>query len=226
MLKKKPDERYSTPQEVASALEPFVASCDLANLLARARRNTGVEDDGPSLARTNEYLSAPSTETEADAKAPLRAKANRTDRFEKTQLMKSAPRPAAWYRRPAFVAAIALGAMGLLLAAVVISIMTDKGELIVCSEDDNIEVTVKRHNGKAVEDLDPADHEDAQAGPRRTDRRIDRRATSRNDRDEIAGLRHRGIVHRRTKFIPFIRPIKTAYSRFPVKSEPNEFRST
>jgi serine/threonine protein kinase len=151
MLRKSPDERFANPQEVAMALEPFTAGCNLGALLSRAEQN---DRDDTSLARTNEYLSAPSTETKADAKAPDKAKGAQTHRFEITQLAKALPSSSAWYQRPAIIAAVALSAIGFVAAAVIISIMTDKGELIVRSNDDKVQVAVRRHNGEPVEDIE------------------------------------------------------------------------
>jgi serine/threonine protein kinase len=153
MLARNPEDRFATPQEVADALIPFAGGCDLASLLRRAEKESeaGSED---SLGRTNEYLSSPSTVTKKDVEKPVPAKSGTTNRLEKTQLMKTLPRAAAWYQRPAIIALIALGLIGLLAAAVIIHIATDNGELIVTAEDDNIQVTVKRHNGEPVKDIE------------------------------------------------------------------------
>lgn len=154
MLQKNPDDRFATPREVAEALQPFVADCDLADLLERAEQ--GLERDARKqpLTGTNEYLSAPSTETKENFREPVRARSDQTDRFEKTQLAKTVPSASASYRRPAFIASVALGVMGLVMAAVIIHIMTDKGELIIRSEADDVQVTVKRHSGEPVEDIE------------------------------------------------------------------------
>ena len=115
-------------------MEPFVGGCDLASLLRRAQGETEVDSE-ESLRKTEEYLSSPSTETEAGVKSPVLTKSDQTHRFEKTQLAKTLPRAAAWYRRPTYIAATAFSVSGLLLAAVMFYIQTQNGTIVVEIDD-------------------------------------------------------------------------------------------
>ncbi len=154
MLAKEAEDRYSNPQEVAGALAPFVAGCDLAGLLERAEQESEVESEDASLARTNEYLPSPSTETEDDAKEQVGAEGDQTHCLEKTQLAKLVPTPTAWHKRPLTAVGVALALAGIVAAAVIIRVMTNRGELIVRSEDDNVQVAIRRHHGEPVEDIE------------------------------------------------------------------------
>ncbi len=125
LMAKKPEDRYQTPAEVAQALAPYV------------RR-------GPAARATAAAASSPPAE----------------ERFRPTQdraveRVPAARRgPAAWrWVAAVAVTAVCLGVLSLLAGVAVYRIQTDKGELVIETDDPDVEVIVKQ-NGQQVTIVD------------------------------------------------------------------------
>ena len=72
MLAKDPGGRLATPAEVAAALEPFAADCDLPNLLTQAERlSKSPPEADKSLAVTDEFRSSALVGTQPDEAGPV-----------------------------------------------------------------------------------------------------------------------------------------------------------
>jgi len=102
LLAKQPDERFATPAEVAAALAPLAAGCDLPGLLRRATGTTPA-DLQDAMGGTDKYRSSAFVGTDAQ---PRKGAASAT-----------LPRP--WSRIPKLPAAIGLAALALLVLGIV-----------------------------------------------------------------------------------------------------------
>jgi WD40 repeat protein len=134
MTARDPGQRYQTAGEVAEALAPFATAAVTAIPLAQPVRS----------GRTGTLIEAELVREPAGAlsqTAVLPASAGRSDRRR-------------WWRRLAAVAAGVLFVAAALAAVVVYRIQTDKGELVIETVDDDVEVVVKT-GGKLVTIYDP-----------------------------------------------------------------------
>ena len=210
MLAKDPAERYATPAEVAAALEPFAAGCDLSTLIAQAQHvEESVGEMGASPAATDELRSSALAGTQPG------------------QIPEAPPAPLPQRRRwkPLKVAVgITMAALGLVLAlGIVIHIrdrsgretaleVPDRSEVRI-GEDGQVEVTLPE--GTKVPDVPPTQPEKPVAVPKRVTVKIapeplelaEGAALSRTalvaEPAEIPGIRswtvetraHRGAVH-------------------------------
>lgn len=135
MLAKEPSERFSSPSGVAAALEPFTAGCDLAALLAKVglKPSETVKPGKPATGTQKSVMSAvPDTRRRAPAE-PQSA-------------------PATFRMRPRWVA-IAAAVAGIVLLGFILTITGRHGTLVVETEDESVEVVVKR-GGEEVEIID------------------------------------------------------------------------
>jgi serine/threonine protein kinase/WD40 repeat protein len=127
MMAKSPDERYQTPADVGAALEPFVSATAALSL-----------DPPPSHGKTT------------------RRSSNGCRRPRRARVILDAPpvRPA---RNPLWAVAVALMVLALIgltaAALAVYRIQTDNGELVITTDDPDIEVIIKQ-NGNLVRVID------------------------------------------------------------------------
>src|SRR5208337_363449 len=71
MMAKSPDDRFATPAEVAAAIEPFAAGCDLARVAAEAAATAeGAVASDQLLAVTESHVSSGVVGTHASANLP------------------------------------------------------------------------------------------------------------------------------------------------------------
>ena len=146
MLEKEPDARFTTPQEVADALEPFCAGADLSWLLS---------DDGErpapdsALSATDLFASSSEVDTDVDPSAVTIAPA--IDTKGATAGLPSSARAKAKARPQIPTKLLIAGGAGLLgivglLAAMVFFFQTPNGTLRLEITDPEIEVKVKGHD--------------------------------------------------------------------------------
>ena len=117
MLAKSPDGHDATPLEVALAMMPFVAGCDLAALLRRAAKVPS-KGDVPAVSPTNPY--APSAV--ADTPLSLRKRANGPLSLWERAKVRAVD---------AIAIAVALGLVGILFFSVLLRVRTKDGILEV-----------------------------------------------------------------------------------------------
>lgn len=132
MLAKDPSGRIAEPNEVAERLERFAEGADLAGLLLR---NDATSSKTVVLARdvnTDEYLSSSLVDTQSDVEKVQRPAAS----LERTTLSR--------HRVRSFIA-LAIMAVGLALAAIVVRLATDKGEITIKAYDPAIEIEILRN---------------------------------------------------------------------------------
>ncbi len=127
MLSKDPAERFATPAEVATVLEPFAAGCDLPGMLKQAARIISPDEDS---------LSEISTEDRSSAIAG-------------TEPHISAPKPVGKRGRWKWVAVGAVLA-GVVALGVILTLTNRYGTLVVECDDPNVQVAVLQ-NGEEVE---------------------------------------------------------------------------
>lgn len=127
MLAKDADDRFDNASELAEALEPFTAGCNLPELLKKAEAQPESERLLPERLPRPLAVVAP----EGTAQAPARQR--------RTPLGRAI--------------LLALGAVLLLSGAYVVKIATDRGELVIESSDPGVEVVVKRA-GKVYDELE------------------------------------------------------------------------
>jgi formylglycine-generating enzyme required for sulfatase activity/serine/threonine protein kinase len=132
MIAKDPDARFATPVEVAAALAPFASHADLDCLLAEA---------------LDKESRPPSTDTVVSEASPPRPVAP-----PPVSECVAEPRPSSlrigWKRL-----AVAAGLAAIALLAVLLSVRTPYGTVIVEAEDENVQVVVKQ-GGKEVDVID------------------------------------------------------------------------
>jgi len=134
MLAKEPDARFAQPVEVADALEPFCADCELAGLFSRPRRGSKPDPmHGKSLGATDEFRSSALVSSESPPGAEPQ----------------SAPLPSRARWKMLAVAA----AVFAILLGVVLTLTTRNGTLVVESSDPNVQIAVKQ-DGKLVRIVD------------------------------------------------------------------------
>jgi formylglycine-generating enzyme required for sulfatase activity/serine/threonine protein kinase len=128
MLAKDAEERFATPAEVAVALEPFTAGCDIPGVLRQSRAIMAPEE---------ESVSEVSTEDRSSALAATEPRIPPT------------PQPVGgrgWWKW------VAVGAVlgGIVALGVILTLRSQYGTLVVESDDPNVQVAVKQ-NGEEVE---------------------------------------------------------------------------
>ena len=127
-LAKEPDTRYTHVSEVAEALATFAASSDLPSLMNEARqREDSMSGPCPCMARWLRCQLPPE-------RAKVQASSRRTNWIVGTLVA---------------IAAIALIALG----TVIIRIATDRGELIVRSEDPNARILITRTDDQSAQEI-------------------------------------------------------------------------
>ncbi len=127
MLIKDPEERFATPAEVAEAMEPFAAGCDLPGMLKQAKQI--IDPDEGSLSEI-------STEDRSSALAG-------------TVPQIAAPEPVGKRGRWTWVA-VGAALAGVVALGVILTLTNRYGTLVVECDDPNVQVAVMR-NGKEVE---------------------------------------------------------------------------
>ena len=131
-LAKDPDQRYASVEEVASALSPFLGSAQLPDLMRHAA----------SLPATDRFrhgvwsMAAVFSERKKRDRTHAVAKGDGKRTSSLKQLIASA----------AFFAVV-------VAAVFVFRVVTDRGELIIRSEDPNVRILVTRENGQKVNEL-------------------------------------------------------------------------
>ncbi len=137
MLAKDRAGRYATPKEVAQALAPFAAGADLTRVADEAAAAISGAKSGERLhAGTEPVVSSPMTGT-----TPGGAPAQKPGFFQKPGF--SEPIRDHWPRRPAVL--IALGLVGILLAAgIIIRIVDKQGRETVVEVADDSTVTIEQ----------------------------------------------------------------------------------
>lgn len=146
MLDSEPQKRFAAPADVAAALTPFATASDLPSLMIRAEaaRDEAVHENKSAI-DTEKPISSPSAGT--PSRGPVGS------------------RPAillSWCRRNRVVIAVctlAVAAFGFYCSPQIIRIITNEGQLVIKTDDPNIEVRV-RQDGVTIVDWT-------------TDRRID-----------------------------------------------------
>ncbi len=138
MLAKDLDQRYTTPADVAEALAPLCAGCDLSALATRAVQDTGASpaEVDKSLAGTDECVSSALAGTEP-SHAPKPAPAQHAARRRWKPL------------------AVAAALAGIVLLGVVLTLTSRHGTLVVevdPSEEQDVQIAV-RQGGELVEIL-------------------------------------------------------------------------
>ena len=144
MLATDPTERLASPAAVAEALEPFAAGADLVALLAALPIEFGESAaTGPAVTRTRPAPGSPDEAVERDSREET---VPHQTALQETLPEELAPKVAVgsqrqrrdstpWLRRP--VAAVAVGVAGILvLAAILLSLRTPYGEVVVELPDD------------------------------------------------------------------------------------------
>ncbi|MBC8869300.1 MAG: protein kinase [Planctomycetes bacterium] len=125
LLNKSPDDRYQTPAELVSALEPFAAASDLEALLQRVERSLEAEaDTARSGVDTPIHVSSVSVDTHpSEQAAPVQPATQPTRRRWKP---------------------IAIGATlaAVLLLAVIITITNRNGTVVIETTDPNVRISV------------------------------------------------------------------------------------
>jgi WD40 repeat protein/serine/threonine protein kinase len=153
MLAREPQNRYSTPAEVAEALAPWTAGAELPGLIGRfgpppdAKNETATpstQDLSRSFLEDTQPPPFPSTKPSA---APV---ASLSD-THRTQPHGVAARP----RRPLLMSVAAALVLSAIAAAGAFAfrIATDRGDLVIESAEPDVEVTIRR-NGQPVDDLE------------------------------------------------------------------------
>ena len=159
MLAKNPDDRFATPADVALAMEPFVAGCDLAGLLDGSSVDLHGTDRGttsPSTVENRSFASGDTTDLMQERETPA---AVVFDQNQET-VIEAMPGKVTRARRQkpsngyvkwiagAFAAVIILAA-----AAFTIRISTGTGELVIISDDPSLKVKIFR-NEEFVRSID------------------------------------------------------------------------
>jgi predicted Ser/Thr protein kinase len=146
MMAKDPAKRFATPVEVARALVPFVRSAtvtDREREPSAGRRGATVADARPASAKKVSVELADSSATELSPPAPPRAERGRRPRRDVRR------------QRGAILAAVAavvlLGAA--LLSVAVYRIATDRGEIVIKTDDPDVKVVVSQE-GRTITILD------------------------------------------------------------------------
>ena len=136
MLAKDPEQRFSTPSEVATALEPFAAGCDLPGLASRTAEASDSPDPTEAYDKVTDKHAASAL---SDTRRPDAAGA------------KPAPRSAARHRITWAVAVgLMLAAVGVFVAAQIVIHIRDKdGRETVVHVPDGSHLSVEK-NGKEV----------------------------------------------------------------------------
>ena len=140
MMAKDPAHRYQTPAEVARALAPFADAAATGPAVAPPTVDGAVDATAPTQPATPAPLPA--------AKKPAAA-----DLAESALGGASPAHRRRWPRTPIAVS-VAVLLFGLGLLGVIYRISTDKGELIIETDDPNIEVVIKQ-GGRLVTIIDP-----------------------------------------------------------------------
>lgn len=150
LLAKRPDERFATPGEVATALQPFVEGSDLPQLLEQAiAAQPAQREADSSLRETEGQASSPLTGTRP-SQFPLDPEATSDHRAVDTTLASPPPSSARSVKLRAFVA---LGVTLLLIACGVIIIkIRDKSGRVIGT------VTVPEGGSFEVTEDAPAEH--------------------------------------------------------------------
>lgn len=163
MMAKNPQDRFSTPGEVAAALEPFCGAADLMGLLKSTSDETG---DGPSLPEmkdTDEYLSQPMTGTHPDSRKGGENDKVPTRQQPETAQAASATAPEAAGRGTESdgsksrrrLLGVAAATAGIVLLAVVLTYAFRGGEVVIEADDPNIQVSIRQADEEvAVVDAD------------------------------------------------------------------------
>ena len=151
MLAKDPDQRYSTPAEVAAALAPFVAGCDVAGLLAAVTAPDSLAQSESLSVSTVESASA----SQQDTPPPVRA-GSPPEKEARDPRAAARPRWSFVPRRPVRAVAVAAGVAGILALAAIIIIRTPRGTIRIelSHKAPDIEVKV---DGKRIEITGPKD---------------------------------------------------------------------
>ena len=141
MLAKSPAQRYATPAEVAAAIAPFAAGCDLVRLLAEDSLRPGDVKGTKASDDTDPYTSSAETGTPGPVAAPSVAPVRvRTAR-----------------RRLRWTIAVALGLAGVGLAfGIMIRVKDRSGRETVIQVPDDAEVTISRDVGSRDKPGEPA----------------------------------------------------------------------
>ncbi|MBW3597297.1 MAG: serine/threonine protein kinase [Planctomycetes bacterium] len=157
MLARDPNDRFSTPAEVAAALAPWTAGADLPGLVERASLGSplsptvaagSTEDMSRSLLDDTEAPAVPAPPPTAAPTASLPLWHGSPSRDSTTRsVVPLSVRPR---RFVLTAAAAALALLGVLAAgAFAVRIATDKGELVIESTEPGVEVTIRRHDGQS-----------------------------------------------------------------------------
>jgi hypothetical protein len=183
MLAKNPDDRFSTPEEVGTAFEPFVDGCDLTALLEATSREQSEADVDQSSVKTSEHLSSGSVDTHPTIDHAPNATLGQDARAARSPhgpppkaTLKPAPnteakpsvKPTRWSRNRivAIAAVSALGGIILLAAVVTLFIQAKHGTVVVHINDPNIQVMVDSEKF-IITDGNTGHEFKVQPGPRR-----------------------------------------------------------
>jgi len=138
MMAKSPDDRFASPAEVAAAMAPFAAGCDLVRVSAEAAAAAiGTVPREQRLTGTEPFASSAVVDTDADG----------------TRARASAPSVTSFRQRIGVRGIIALGLSAVVLLGAILTIITRQGTLLIESDDPNVQVAVKQ-DGKVVEVVD------------------------------------------------------------------------